>query len=667
MQLPPDQESIRARCFHPTGTFVEFPDSEQSIAQRFEEVVRRYPDRLAVGLDSGSLTYEQLNKAANRIAQFLIQQSVDREAPVALLFNQGAAIFPAILAVLKLGRIYVPLDAPLPLARLSDMLADSRAQLLLTETKHYSLAQNIARAGQQIIDCDRIPVEIPSANPALDIAPDAPALILYTSGSTGRPKGVLHTQRNIMVEATGYTNDIQICREDRISLCQSASFANSIRNIYGALLNGAALFPYDLANDGLARVPEWLRVHRITIFHTLESIVRRLRETMPESMSFPELRLLRFGGEPSSGAEVRYFQSHFAPQCVLMNVIGLTETFTIRRYFVSDEKYSGDTKVPLGYAVADKEILLLDESGAEVALGQVGEIAVRSKYIASGYWQRADLTRAAFLTEPSGSAERVYLTGDLAIMRLDGCLIHMGRKDFQVKIRGNRVEVTAVESALLKLESVQTAAVHPQDDHAGGQRLIAYIVPAPGRTLTLPEIRSALAPSLPEYMIPSALVLLDALPLVPNGRLDRAALPLPARTRRFLSQTYISPDSEIERQLASIWEEVLDIRPVGIDDNFLDLGGHSLAAARILARVVKRFRFDMPLRSLFEAPTIAQMARVIALGENLPRASSHATPVVLNSTPQYADIEPHQLKQLLSEIEALSEEEATGQLSSTSD
>ena len=627
-RLPPEQEWIRAKCFHPSGAFFEFANEEveQSIPERFEKIARLHPARLAIKTDKHKFTYYELNKTTNRIARAILTQPGATEEPIALLFEHGAFVIAAILGILKTGRIYVPLDPALPSARLAEMLEDSRAKLLLTNTQNFSRAQGLSQQGQQILNCDDIDAAVGDGNLNQPLFSETNAVILYTSGSTGKPKGVLHNQRNILVETRNYTNDIQICPEDRLSLCQSCSFANSIRNVYGALLNGAALFPYDLAAEGIPSLVEWLIANRITIFHTLESIVRRMRETIEPGTAFPALRLLRFGGEPSGGEEVKYFQLHFAPQCVLMNVIGLTETFSIRRCFVTEEFCPGDTKVPLGYGVPGKDVLLLDEAGQEVSAGQIGEIAVRSRDIALGYWQRPDLTRAAFLPGPDGGENRVYLTGDLGIVRPDGCLMHMGRKDFQVKIRGNRVETTAIETAILKLSSVQAAIVHPQADGTGEPRLVAYVVPAAGQTSTVGEIRRALTPALPDYMIPSAVVFLDALPVVPNGRIDRRALPSLTRARPILEASYVAPRTSIEHELASIWAEFLNVEQIGIDDNFLELGGHSLLAARILSRIFEKYHVRLPVRSLFEAPTVASLAKLIeTIGWN-SQASQSAGP-----------------------------------------
>jgi amino acid adenylation domain-containing protein len=620
-----------------THTFVPFenPEIEQSISARFEQLAARYPDRLAVVTRGLQLTYTELNQVANRLARAILAHLGEGEEPVALLFEPGAFIIAAILGILKAGKFYVSVDPAFPHSRTADMLEDSQGRLLLTNTKHLLQAQQLAQGGQKILNCDDVDASVVNGNLDLSISPETRALILYTAGSTGQPKGVLHNHRNILVETRNYTNDLRICPDDRVAMWHSCSLATSVRNIYAALLNGAALFPYDLAGEGFGSLAEWLRANRITILHTLPTTFRHFLGTVAPDATFPAVRILLLGGEAINREDVQCFQSHFSPHCVLVHAMGPTETFIIRRLFITQDWRGSESKIPVGYPVPDKEILLLDETGREISPGQVGEIAVRSKYLTLGYWRRPDLTEAAFIPDPRGGQERLYLTGDLGTMRPDGCLFHMGRKDFQVKIRGYRVEPAEIEAALLGLDSIKAAAVHVKTDDAGQQRLIACLVPVADAPPTVSELRCKLAQTLPDYMIPSAFVFLETLPLLPNGKIDRLALPTAGRRRPTLNVPYVAPHTPIESDLARIWAEVLDVDEVGIDDNFLELGCHSLLATRILNRVNKTFRVELSIRALLETPTVAQMAKVIV--EHLA-----------------AQADPATLARLLAEVESLS-------------
>jgi hypothetical protein len=295
--------------------------------------------------------------------------------------------------------------------------------------------------------------------------------------------------------------------------------------------------------------------------------------------------------------------------------------------------------VPVGYPVEDMEILLLDDDGKVVGFNQSGEIAIRSPYLALGYWQEPDLSGAAFQSDPEGGTLRIYRTGDLGFMGPDGCLTHLGRKDFQVKVRGYRIEVGDIETALLALDMIREAIVMAGEDSRGEKRLVAYVVPTGEPAPAISALRRALSGKLPDYMIPSAFVFLDALPLTPNGKVDRHALPAPAPARPQLDTPYVAPRTPIEQVLARIWAEVLGLDQVGIHDNFLDLGGNSLLAGQVISRVIRSFQVELPVRSLFESPTVADMAVVITQN-------------------QAAKVGQEELARMLAELESLSDEEA---------
>jgi amino acid adenylation domain-containing protein len=593
--------------------FIAFENSaiDQSISARFEQQVARYPQRLAVVTTESQFTYTELNQVANRIARAILAHLGEGEMPVALLFEQGAFIIAAILGVLKAGKIYVPLDPTDPYTRMESMLEDSQAKLLLTNTKHLPQAHRLAQGERQILNCDDVDPNIGDGNLDRLLSPETRAFILYTSGSAGRPKGVIHNHRNILVDARNYTNYARLCPEDRLTLWHPCSYANSVRNMYGALLNGATLFPYDVAAEGFAPLAGWIRAHGITVINTLPTTFRSFCQTLAPDAAFPTVRILRLGGEAINSDDVKRFQRHFSPHCVLLHAMGSTETLDIGYYFVTHDWHSSGTKIPGGHALPDKEVRLLDETGREVGPGQVGEIAVRSKYLALGYWRRPDLTESAFIPDPRGGNKRLFLTGDLGIMRPDGCLVHMGRKDLQVKIRGYRVEVAEIEAALLGLDSIRAAVVVAQAGEAGEQRLVAYAVPVAGAAPTVSELRRALSQTLPDYMIPSTFVFSETFPLLPNGKTDRRTLPMPNRTRPALDVSYVAPRTPVESNLARIWAEVLDLKQVGIHDHFLELGGDSLRATRVLTRVIETFRVELSIRAFFDMPTVAEMAEFI--------------------------------------------------------
>jgi amino acid adenylation domain-containing protein len=614
------QETSKGRRVSPTNPFLEFKkeEIEQSISDRFEQQVLRYPDRLAVKGKSYTLSYNELNRAANRVARALLARRAGGEEPIGLLLEHVAPMVIAILGVLKAGKLYVPLDASYPPARIDYMLEDSQASLIVADDKNLPLATEWAQQGRHVLNIDRLDPELSDQNLGLAIAPDSLAYLLYTSGSTGQPKGVVQNHRNVLHNMMKYTNGAHICADDRLSMHVSYSFSGAVTNTFSALLNGAALFPFDIKAEGLAHLAAWLMQEEVTIYQSVPTVFRHFLDTLTGEEAFPRLRLIDLFGEAVSVRDIERYKKHFSQHCLLQHRMAATEMSVIRLYFFDKDTPITDNVVPVGYAVEDTEVLLLDEAGAEVGANRPGEIAIKSRYLAPGYWRQPELTQAKFLPDPKGGDERLYLTGDLGLMRPDGCLVHLGRKDFQVKIRGHRIEVDEIELALLDSAVIKEAVVVAREDQADEKRLVAYVVPKRESVATVSELRRVLRTTLPEYMMPSAFVFMDALPLTPNGKVDRLALPAPDQGRPDLEGTLVAPRTLVEEVVAGVWAEVLGVQRIGVHDNFLDLGGHSLLATRIMSRICQAFRVELPLRRFFEAPTVAGLAQAIVANEAKP-------------------------------------------------
>lgn len=629
------QQAIWEKCFHPNGSFVEFrrEEIEQSIQSRFEQIVAKYPDQLAVKTRNHALTYDALNRMANRMARAVLAHRGDGNEPIVLLLENDAPLAAAILGALKAGKIYVPLDPSHPHARISYIRDDTRTKLILTDNKNVSTARELVQGGCELLNIEELDSNFSPENPGLNVSPDSLAYIRYTSGSTGQPKGVMEKHRNLLHVIMRQTNAFHICADDRLVFLGAWG-----KHIFRGLLNGAALYPANVKEKGLAHVAKWLAEETITIYYSISSVFRHFIDTLTAHETFPSLRVVRLAGEPVAGKEVELFKRHFSPQCILVNELGCTEAGTIAHYIIDKETQITTNTVPVGHAVEDTEVLLLDE-GKRLGFDEIGEIAVKSRYLSPGYWRRPDLTTAAFLPNPEGGDERIYLTGDLGFMRSDGCLVHLGRKDLQSKIRGNRVEVTEIEMALLGHPSIKEAVVVTKEDREGNQRLVAYLVPSIQLTPPISELRSFLNTKLPEYMIPSAFMILDAMPLIPNGKVDRRALPLAANSRPELNTPFVPSRTPLEEKLSQIWAEVLSLDQVGVHDNFLELGGHSLAAARVISRVLKTFELELSIQSLFQSPTVAEMAEVITQN-------------------QAKKLDQEDLRRILAELESLSDDEA---------
>ncbi len=605
-------DHIRAKCFHPSGTFIEFCEDEieQSITERFEKIVRKFPDRTAVETRRHRLTYRELNRTANKTAHAVLSTCGDKNRSIAVLMDHDAPVIGAIMGALKAGKFYVPLDPSLPSARSKFIVDDAQAESIITNSKYLSLAKTLMESPSRLLNIDDLD-DVPDTDPLVRVRPDDLSWVIYTSGSTGRPKGVMQNHRNVLHFMMTYTNGIHVCAEDRLSLLYSFSVNGGAHDMFAALFNGATLCPYDLKTEGFAELGQWLIDERITIYHSVPTVFRRFADSMTGREDFPELRIVRLGGEPVYRRDVNLFKKHFSTDCILVNRLGSTETGSLRMFFLDKETEVQNNLVPVGYAVADNDVLLLDESGAQ-ASGDEGEIAVRTRYVSPGYWRRPDLTAESFFADPADENRKIYRTGDLGRILPDGCLLHLGRKDFFVKIRGYRVELDEIEMTLMECPGIKEVVVTALNNNSGDERLVAYVVPktAPGPNVS--ELRRFLEDKLPDYMIPATFLTLDALPLTDTLKVDRKALPKPNRLRPEIAVPFAMPENSIEEALVKIWAEILELDRVGINDNFFDLGGDSLRASRVISRVIQTFQLKLPIMMLFDSPTVAQMALVIA-------------------------------------------------------
>jgi amino acid adenylation domain-containing protein len=549
------------------------------------------------------------------------------------LLPKGTPLILAILGTLKAGKICVPLDPTLPQNRISHMLDNAQASLIVTSGDYLAMGESFDQP-RQCLNIDELDYTGESKGPTISLGPDDFAYIFYTSGSTGLPKGVSENHRNLLFHVMAETNEYRLCADDRLVF-----LAASGRDVLRALLNGACVYPFDIKKEGLAGLADWLIQERITIFNGVVTAFRHLVATLSGNEQFPHLRLIKLVGEMVHAQDVELYQKYFSADCIFINSYGPNEAGHVCHYFVDKNTQVTTSSVPVGYPVDGKDIMVLDDEDHEVAPETIGQIAVRSRYLSPGYWRRPDLTRAKFRHVDSGALERIYFTGDLGRVDADGCLVLLGRQDFQVKIRGNRVEIAEVEMALLDLETVKEAVVVAREDASGQKRLVAYLVPATQPAPTVTSLRNGLADKLPDYMIPSAFVCLDALPVIGIGKVNRQALLDPGGSRPNLDTPFALPTNPNEELLAQIWAEVLALDRVGIHDSFFDLGGHSLAATRVVSRIIQEFQLEIPLQSLLRCPTVAELAAVI--NEHQGKKPGDA-----------------KLERLLKEVESLSDEQA---------
>jgi len=605
------------RDIGPRNPFVPFgPDAvEQSIVRRFDRVAAEHPNRLAVKHGKERYSYDAFNRAANRLARAILAELGEAEEPVAVFLEHGIAPILAIYAILKAGKFYVPLDPAYPRARTAYMLADSQVRLVLTDTRNLPVAKELADEADgsfRSLAIDRLDDRLSDENIGLYVAPTSLAAILYTSGSTGQPKGVTYAHRNLLNAVRIATNGCHFCSEDRLSLLASCSFGASVTDLFPTLLNGAAVLPFDLKKEGLSRLVEWVAEEEITVFHSVPTTFRHFVNSLDGAQRFPHLRLIKLGGDTVGARDIELFgKPHFREDCILRISLAMSETASVvARVFLDKSCAIPDGELLAGYPIDGTEILLLNDEGKEVAQGEAGEITVRSRFLSPGYWRRPDLTAKKFRADPKGDGLRVYHTGDLGRFTPEGCLLHLGRMDFQVKVRGHRIDTGEVEKTLLALESVKEAIVVGTENPAGEICLVAYIIGHDGLPPAVGALRRRVAQILPAYMVPAAFVTMESLPLTAHRKVDRKSLPPPDWSAARDGEP-LAPRDDLERVLAQIWRNVLNIAEIGVEDNFFDLGGDSLQVVRMFLEIERKLGKSLPLATLVEAPTVAQLAEAL--------------------------------------------------------
>jgi amino acid adenylation domain-containing protein len=601
---------------------------EKCVHRLFEEQARKTPDAIAVVFEEASLSYSELNRLANQLAHHLQELGVGPDGRVAVCVERGFEMMVALLAVLKAGGAYVPMDPSYPEERLRYMLKDSAPVALLTEGHLHSLFAGLSEAFPVLDLDDRRPRWKDQPETDLDavsvgLTGRHLAYVIYTSGSTGAPKGVMVEHRNVARLFTATDAWFRFSGNDIWTLFHSYSFDFSVWEIWGALLHGGRLI---IVPKDLARSPqEFYKLicrEKVTILNQTPSAFRQLIAAQADSAEVHELRLVIFGGEALEVSTLKpWYEQNHNQHARLINMYGITET-TVHVSYRPLEPFDTEGRggSPIGCRIPDLRIYILDAHGEPVPIGVAGELHVAGAGVARGYLNRPELTEERFVADPfvdHGNA-RMYKTGDVGRWLPDGTIEFLGRNDFQVKIRGFRIELGEIEARLAEHRGVREAVVVAREGTAGDKRLIAYYTsdrngPAPGAKV----LRDYLSGKLPEYMVPAAYVRLESLPLTPNGKLDRKMLPAPEVDAYPLggNETEAPADQiaadQIEERLKHVFCSVLGLSAVGVNDDFFDLGGQSLMVAQLFREINFRFNLELPLATLFQAPTIRHLAALI--------------------------------------------------------
>lgn len=595
------------RSAPPPPEFQEFPPGEvdRSIPDRFRLVVERFPERVSVQDGVELWTYRRLDAGSNRVARALRSEAPPGTDPIASLMGHGALSIVGMVGALKAGRPWVPLSITDPAQRLRGILQRAGIREIVSDQVGEAKARAAAPEGVAV---HRIEPWIESGNsedPCYPIAPDLPCLVIFTSGSTGVPKGVVHSHRTILQNTLVHTNTLKIVPEDRFSQAANPSTLASVSPVFRAILNGGCVLPFDASARGAAELGRWLDRERITVCQLVPTLFRLMVENLTAAEKFSKMRVVHLGGEGVFRSDVLEFRKRFPRSCVLLHNLGATEATTIRQYFLDHDTPLFEDRIPVGYEVPGREVWVVGDDGQPAPTGEIGEIVVRSRFLALGYWRNPDETSKVFRPDPAGGGMRRFHTGDLGILKPNGCLLHLGRRDDQVKVHGYRVELSEIDAALNSLEGVRQGAAAARCE-AGGVLVTAYVVPRLGTSVKEDAIRCTLKRLLPRHMVPSRIVFRESLPLTSSGKVDRKALcdsePVPAPA--------VPVRGGIEDTLVALCAEVLG-RPVLPEDNLLELGCDSVQMARIQTRIALSFGVEIPFVRIAGEPRVVDLARAI--------------------------------------------------------
>ncbi|PSB49859.1 non-ribosomal peptide synthetase [Cyanosarcina cf. burmensis CCALA 770] len=597
---------------------------DKCIHQLFEQQVVQNPERVAVVFEGQQLTYGELNTKANQLARYLNSLGVSSNVVVGICLERSLEMVVGFLGILKAGGAYVPLDPSYPSARLAFMLEDSQPLAILTQKR---LLEVLPDRGAKVICLDTNWQEIcqqKPENPVVEINSEHLAYIMYTSGSTGKPKGVMITHQGLVNHNLAIAELFELTASDRVLQSASISFDISVEEIFPTWISGASLI---LRNEEVLtstrNLLEFIKREQITILDLPTALWHEIVHGMCEfGEKVPDcVRLVVVGGEKASAVAYLHWWNLVGDRCRWINTYGPTETTVSATFYepaANLETQQFISEIPIGRPLANTQIYILDQQLQLVPIGVPGELYIGGAGVARGYFNRPELTAAKFIPNPftNNTEDRLYKTGDLVRYLPNGNIEFLGRSDYQVKVRGFRIELAEIEALLSQHPSVQDNVVIAREDEPGNKHLLAYILPKSKQKLNTSELREFLRRQLPDYMMPSSFTILETIPLTPNGKIDRRALPAPTYGRQESENTFVAPRNQLEIQITKIWEKVLGIQPIGVKHNFFELGGNSLIAVRLFAEIEKTWSRNLPLATLFEVPTVEKLACLLQQEES---------------------------------------------------
>jgi acyl-coenzyme A synthetase/AMP-(fatty) acid ligase/thioesterase domain-containing protein/acyl carrier protein len=581
--------------------------SSATLSTSFRRQAASTPDIVAIATDDRACTYRALDALSDRIAAMLLAQQSWPDLPVVVLVEDAVLHIASMLAAAKANRIFIPLDCNAPEPWLLGIVQDSGAAHIVADSPARATADRVSGEHATVLDVE-FSVS-PEIAPTVDVgaSPDSPACIMYTSGSTGKPKGVILTNRGVLFRSTRGVGRAEIRPGNRIAHLRAGGFVPGRTNVFATLLSGATILPFEIGKRGLHSFASWLNAEGPEGFTITSSLFRTFLASLPDDLRFPRLRFVSCVSEPLYGVDVARAANHLTGDWTIEFSYGTTEVGRVAGNIMGPQTRLESGVLPVGKIQPGYEVWLENEDGAVTRSGHSGEVIIKTRYLAGGYWNEPELSAATFPVDPSDDS-RVYRTGDLGRWREDGLLQHVGRKDRRFKLRGHTVELYEIECALLRLRGVTEATVVFLSDGPDEASIVGYIVGPEASAARV--VREQLAKELPAHMVPAHIVVVKALPLTVSGKIDRAGLPPPVPDKALAPSSRL-PRTETERALSLIWQGVLNTTAIGIDDHFDDLGGTSLQAFQIFAEIERALGYDLPPTAVFEAPTIARLAALL--------------------------------------------------------
>ncbi|HEY6331689.1 MAG TPA: non-ribosomal peptide synthetase [Blastocatellia bacterium] len=604
----------------------------KGIHRMFSEAALKFAGDPAIEWAGGRMSFDDVEKSANRLANFLLTSGAAKEDRVGIFAEGPARIVVAILGILKAGCAYVPFDRRFPMRRTEHMVRLASPAWMLAESEllgDAGAALDAAGSDARLFSLDDgPPPEAVAANPRylgryracedesdplVERDPDGLCYIYFTSGSTGTPKAIAGRLKSISHFIDWEIETLGLKAGVRVSQLTAPTFDAFLRDVFVPLCCGGTVC-IPVSPDAMFQsrsLADWLDIEQINVVHCVPSVFRGILSQNLDPACFGALRYVLLAGEPLFPSDVKRWTDVYRDRVQLVNLYGPTETTMTKLFYFVSPSDTGRASIPIGKAMKGAAVIVLDAKGKPCPPGIIGEIHIRTPFRSLGYYQQPELTARSFVTNPFSTdpEDLIYKTGDLGRLLEDGNIEYVGRRDQQVKVRGVRLEMVEIENCLMEHPEVVEAAVSAREDGSGTNYLCAYVVSS--GEVEPDQLRSHLNGLLPEHAIPSVFVRMERLPRTLNGKIDRLALPSPEEARKRAGLDYIAPRNPAEEQLAEIWAEVLGLKNVGVNDNFFDLGGHSLNVLQVVSRMQSAFDIELPLATLFKAPTISRLADYI--------------------------------------------------------